>query len=93
MIVEIFLDRVNGSLAVQGVEDSFDQQHVDAALDEPVDGLGIGGYETVEGDVAEAGVVDVGRDGRRAVGWTQGAGDEAGFAGRLGGRCVGGHAG
>ena len=65
MIVEIFLDRVDGGLAVQGIEDGFDQQHVDAALDEPVDGLGIGSYETVE----------------------------AGFAGRLGGRRVGGRAG
>ncbi len=61
VIVEIFPDRVDGGLAVQGIEDGLDQQHVDAALDEPVDGFAIGSHQIVEGDVVEAGVVDVGR--------------------------------
>ncbi len=40
-------------------------------------GLGVRGLELVEGDVAEARVVDIGRDRSRAVGGPERAGDEA----------------
>ncbi len=64
-------------LGVQGVEDRLYQDDVGAAVDQPVDLLAIGEAQVVEGDGAVAGIIDVGRDRRRAVGRTDGTRDEA----------------
>src|SRR5687768_18478240 len=44
------------------------EQQVRPAVDQAARGLGVRRHQVVELDVAEAGIVDVGRDGRRAVG-------------------------
>ena len=64
-------------LGVERVEDGLDQQEVGAALEQPLDLLGIGAAQLVEGDGAEAGIGDVGRDRGGAVGRPERAGDEA----------------
>ena len=72
-----FLDGEDRRLGVEGVEDRLDQQQVGAAVDQAARLLGIGRAQLVEGDVAEAGIVDVRRDRRGAVGRPERAGDEA----------------
>ena len=64
-------------LGVERVEDRLDQEQVGAALDQPLDLLGIGAAQLVEGDGAEAGIGDVGRDRGGAIGRPERAGDEA----------------
>ena len=59
------------------VEDGLDEQQVGATIDQAAGCLGVGIGQLVEGNVARAGVVDVGRDGRGAVGGAERAGDEA----------------
>ena len=93
VVVEILVDGVDGRLAVQGVEDRLDEQNVGPAVDKPGDGFAIGGDQLVEADVAEARVVDVGRDGGGAVGRPENAGHEARLVGRLGLDRIGGGAG
>ena len=70
-------------LGVQRVEDGLDQDDVGAAVDQPVDLLGVGVAQLVEGDGAEAGIVDVRRERGGAVGRPERAGDEAAPAVRL----------
>ena len=67
-------------LGVERVEDGLDQEQVGAAVDQAADLLAIGGAQIVEGDGAEAGIVDVGRDRGGAVGRADRAGDEARLA-------------
>ena len=67
-------------LGVERVEDRLDQDEVGAAVDQAGDLLGIGLAQHVEGDGAEAGIVDVGRDRGGAVGRPERAGDEAALA-------------
>ena len=76
-LVEHLEHREAGGLGVERVEDRLDQQHVGAALDQAARLLGVGLAQLVERDVAEARIVDVGRDRRGAVGRPDGAGDEA----------------
>ena len=64
-------------LGVERVEDGLDQQQVGAAVEQALDLLGIGAAQLVEGDGAEAGIGDVGRDRSGAVGRPERAGDEA----------------
>ena len=58
--VEHALDGEERGLGVEGVEDGLDQQQVHAALHQAAGGLGVGRRQLVEGDVAQAGIVDVG---------------------------------
>ncbi len=71
------MGREIGRLGVQRVEDRLDQDDVGTAVDQPANLLGIGDAQVVEGHGAEAGIVDVGRDGGGAVGRAQRPGDEA----------------
>ena len=71
------LDREQRGLAVQRVEDRLDEEQIGAAFGERFDRLAVRGDELVEADVARAGIVDVGRDRRGAVGRAERAGDEA----------------
>ena len=75
-----FRNRVERGLGVQRVKDSFDQQHVRAAVEQAVDLFAIGLAQIVEGDGAIAGVGNVGRDRRGTIGRSQCAGDEARLA-------------
>ena len=70
----------NRRLGVERVEDGLDQDEVGAAVDEAAHLLGVGFAQIVEGDGAEAGIVDVGRKRGGAVGRAERAGDEAGLA-------------
>ena len=74
---EKLFDGEQRGLGVEGVEDRFDEQDVGAAVGEAANRLGVADDEVVEADVAIAGVVDVGRDRRRARGRAEDAGDEA----------------
>ena len=47
-------------LGVQRVEDRFDEHHVDAAFDKPIDLIAIHGLHLIEIDLAKARIVDVG---------------------------------
>ena len=67
-------------LGVQRVEDRLDQDDVGAAVDQPAQLLAIGDAQIVEADGAVAGIVDVRRDRRGAVGRPERAGDEAALA-------------
>ncbi|MNK92639.1 hypothetical protein D3C87_1127690 [compost metagenome] len=84
-LLEDFLGREDGGLGVQRVEDGFDQDDVYAAIQQAVELLYIRDAQFVEGDVARAGVVHVGRDRRRLGLRAQRAGHET----RLVGRAVG----
>ncbi len=75
-----FGDRIQRRLGVQRVEDGFDQQQVGAAVQQTLDLFAIGRAQIVEGDGAEAGVGNVGRDRGGAVGRSDGAGDKARLA-------------
>ena len=70
-------------LGVQRVEDRLDQNEVGAAVDQAADLLAVGDAQIVERDGAIAGVVDVGRQRRGAIGRAERAGDEAAAAVRL----------
>ena len=75
-------------LGVERIKDGFDEQEVGAAFRQPADGFGIGGNQFVEADVAVAGVVHVRRDGCRARGRPQYAGDKARLGRVAGGEFV-----
>ena len=71
------MDAGDGRLGVQRVEDRFEQQQIDAAVDQPADLFAIRLAHLGERRGAERRVVDVRRDRERAVGRADGAGDEA----------------
>ncbi len=74
--IERFADRKDRRLGVQRIENRLDQQQIGAALDQSARLLAIGDTQLVEGDGAEAGIADVGRDRRGAVGRAERTGDE-----------------
>ena len=76
MLREQLEQRVDRRLGIKRVEDGLDQQQVAAALDQARSRLAVGGDQLVEGDVALARVVDVGRDRRGAVGRAERAGHQ-----------------
>ena len=69
-------DRIERRLGVERVEDRLDQQQLDAAVEQPARLFGIGGFELVERDGAEARPIDVGRERGGAVGRPHRAGYE-----------------
>ena len=69
-------------LGVQRVEDGLDQKDVDAPFDQRLGLLGIGRAQLLEGDVARARVVDVGRNRRGLRLRAERAGDEPRPVGR-----------
>ncbi len=69
-------------LGVQRVEDGLDQKDVDAPFGQGLGLLGIGHAQLLEGDVARARVVDVGRNRRGLRLRAEGAGDEPRPVGR-----------
>ena len=81
-LLEQRLQREDRRLRVQRVEDRLDAQHVGAAVDQAVGGGQVGLDQLVEGHVAGAGVVHVGRDGRRPAGRADRADDVARPVGR-----------
>ena len=66
-LVEDVEDGGDRRLRVQRVEDRLDQQQVRAAVEQPARLLGVGVADGVERDGAERRIVDVRRDGQRAV--------------------------
>ncbi|MBV6410709.1 MAG: hypothetical protein GAKPKEKM_01531 [Rhodocyclaceae bacterium] len=75
--VEMPLDGVERRLGVQRVEDGLDQDQVGAAVAQAAHRFGVRRHQLVEADVAETGVVHVGRDRGGARGGPEHAGDEA----------------
>jgi hypothetical protein len=78
------VDREQRGLGVERVEDGLHQQEIGAAVEQAACPLGVGGHQLVERDVAEARVVDVGRERRAAVGRAEHARHEAGQIGVAG---------
>ena len=89
MLIEILLDRKESGLGIQRIENGLHQQQIHAAFDQAIDRFGVGCNEVVVTDVAEAGIVDIGRQGRRAVGRAEGPGDESRLVGCLRSPCIG----
>jgi hypothetical protein len=79
--VKVFVDGKQGGLGVQGIEDGFDQQHIDAAFDQGLHLLVIGHPQLFKVDVTSAGVVHIGADAGGFGGGAQGAHRIAGFVG------------
>ena len=75
VVLEHRLHREDRGLGVEGVEDRLDEEQVRAALEQAAGRLGVRLDQLVEADVAGTGVVDVGRDGRRAGRRAEGARD------------------
>ena len=70
-------DGVDRGFGVERVEDGFDQQQIGAAVEQATNLFGVGRAQLVEGDGAEAGVADIRRNRRGAVGGPKRAGHEA----------------
>ena len=75
--LEEFVNGENGCFGVERVEYGLQKEDVHPSFHQAAYRLGVRGLELVEGDVAEARVVDIGRDRSRAVGGPERAGDEA----------------
>ena len=75
--VEGVLERVKRRLGVQCVEDRLDQQNVGAAVDQAKRRLAVSGAQIIEAHGAKAGIGDVRRDRRRAIGRPDRPRDEA----------------
>ena len=76
------VDRVNRCLGVQGVENRLDEQDVGAAVDQAAYLLLIGRRDLFERDRPVARVIDVGRQGERAVERANRSRHETGLPGR-----------
>ena len=74
---EGFLDREHRRLGVEGVEHRFNQDDVRAAVHQAARGGFVGVHKLHEGDVAEAGVVDIRRNRAGAAGRANHACDKA----------------
>ncbi len=76
-------DRYQRGLCVQRVEDRLDQDEVDAAFEQAVQGFAVRRHQLVERDRAEARIVHVGRERGGLVGRAEPPCHEARFAGML----------
>lgn len=82
--VEDFLTGNEGRFGVEGIEDGFHHEDVDAPFDEGFDLVGVGIFHLIEGDGAEGGVVGVGEIGEGDRHGADGSGYVAGAAGVVG---------
>ena len=83
VLFEDLADGDEGGFGVEGVEDGFDHEGIDTTGDESADLVFVGGFDLVEGDVAEAKVGEV-RELREGDGeGTDGTGDIAFATGLL----------
>ncbi len=76
-LVAVLIHGEHRRFGIEGVEDGFDQNQIDAAFHQAVDGVEIGRHQPVKVGVAVARVVNVRADAGRAVGGAQHAGHEA----------------
>src|SRR6185295_1122541 len=88
--IQELLDRKKGRLGVEGVEDRFDQENVNAAVEQGPGLFSVSANEFIPRRAARGGVVNVGRDGGGLGGGAEGAGDEAGAARLRGHHRIGG---
>ncbi len=75
-LLEILADGEERGLGVQRIENRLDEQDVHAALDEVFDLLEYAAATCSESHVASAGIIDVARDGERAIERSDRAGDK-----------------
>ncbi len=87
MCFKAFPGRVDGRLGVEGIEHGFDHEQIHAAGQQPLAGFIVGRAKRLEIDVAQARVIDVGRNRRGAVGWSKDTSHQAG-GGALSGRAI-----
>ena len=88
-LLEHLFHRETRGLGVQRIEHRLDEDGIGAAFDQAARLRGVGVDQRIEADIAETGIVHIGRDGGGAVGGADGAGDEARLIGRLLGPRVG----
>ena len=91
--IKELLHGVQGGFGVERVEDGFNQQRIHAPIHEAAHLLVVSGGQLIKRYGPEAGAVDVGRKGGRAVGGADGPGHETGLVGRAGRILVGGRPG
>ncbi len=82
--IEGFLQGEKRGLGIERIENGFDEQRIDAALQQTKCLLLVGGNQFLVGDVARAGIVRIARDGGGAGGRSHRPGDEALAPGILG---------
>src|SRR5690606_25294202 len=87
-LIEHALNRKDGGLGVEGVEDGFDHDQVGATFDQSAGGFAVVVYQFIEGDVAVAGVVHVRGQGTGAAGRPEHPGNETRLVRSLGGLFV-----
>ena len=81
-------DGEHGGLGVERIENGFHHEDVGAAVEQGFRFLAVGRDQSIEGDVAIAGIVHVRGNGTGAVGRRQGTGHKAGTVGIGGGEFV-----
>ena len=79
--LEDAIDGEDAGLAVEGIEDGLNEEHINAALEEGRGLLSVGDDHLVVGDVTEVGALDGGGDGGSAVEGAETAGNEAAATG------------
>ena len=87
-LLEQLVQRIDGCLGIQRVENGLDHNQVAAAFDQCACSFDVVVDQLLKGHVARAGIVHIRGDTGRARGWTDDAGHPAGFVG--GGHGVGG---
>ncbi len=76
---KLFFHRKHRRFGVEGVEDGFNQDQVRPAFHQRFGGFTVGRHQLIEGDITKRRVVDVRRNGGRAVSWTKHARNKAWF--------------
>ena len=93
LLVLYFLNGDDRRFGIERVDDRFEQQNVNAAVDQTADLIDVRVFHFVERDVPKRGVVHVWRDRQRAIGRPHRSGDDARPGGPGGGDFVGDAAG
>ena len=78
------LGSVESGLGIEGVEESFEEESINASTDECCHLFLVGGSHFIEGDGAESGIADVRTHGERFVRGANRAHDKTGTTGCLG---------
>ena len=79
-LIEQLGDTVQRRLGVERVKNRFDQNDVDAAVEQPTRLLNIRGFQLIEVNCTKLWPVDIRRERRGAIGWTERPGDKARLA-------------
>ncbi len=76
---KLFFHRKHRRFRIQGVKDGLNQNQICATFHQRFSGFTVGRHQLIEGDITKRRVVDVRRNGGRAVSWTKHARNKAWF--------------